>query len=156
MGFFVVAMVLSELVGSLPTNPVIRRVDNRLFTALHAVAQKHDKLKFVEAIEFKDAPVSISRFVGAHYTLDPFDLKDPEKSRSMEINMTGNVNKMCERFQADSGVDLSKRAETPYIADQAWAEPADGEGRYARMGDHQVGCGRDSSMSQMPRRPPLE
>ena len=55
-----------------------------------------------EAIEFKDAPEPIGQFIGAQYTLDPYDEKNNNAARSLTIDICGYMGSMGEKFDNDS------------------------------------------------------
>ena len=83
-----------------------------------------------EAIEFKDPPAEIDRFIGAQYRLAQFNEKDPNAVRKLQINMCSYVSNMAKRFSTESGLTLHK-VPTPYLPDAEWAQDIDTPGRFA-------------------------
>ena len=109
---------------------LIAYVDDLMLCATEELTKKHWNL-LDEAIEFKDEGEAISRFIGAHYDLMPFDAKDPNAVREVSIGMCDYVKNMAVRFAEESGLTLRKVA-TPYIADDQWSADDNTPGRFAK------------------------
>ncbi|CAK0891196.1 unnamed protein product [Prorocentrum cordatum] len=105
-------------------------VDDVLLAAAIGRAAAHWRDLF-KAIDFKDDAADISRFVGAHYLLDPFREEEPLAARRMQISMSGHTAKMCDRFVADTGIALNRAVDTPYLSNEAWNDDNEQTGKFA-------------------------
>ena len=106
-------------------------VDDLLLCCLPKDVKKHWSI-LDGAIEFKDPPEPIGKFIGARYTLDGFNEKLPLAARSCAVDMCAYTKSMARRFVESTGAVLTKAATTPYISDAEWAKSDESPGRYTK------------------------
>jgi hypothetical protein len=70
-----------------------------------------------EKIEFKKGPMLIARYLGANHEFDGFDLKDPDKTRALRIQMDRNTESAVKKFQGEYGNKLHTMT-SPFITDK--------------------------------------
>ena len=104
-------------------------VDDILLAAHRSRSDVHWASLFA-AVEFKDDPAPVSKFLGAHYQLDCFDPACPNRPRAVGISMSGYTTAMADKFERDTGANIDKPADTPYLSDQVWASAVEEPGRY--------------------------
>ena len=83
-----------------------------------------------EAVEFKEGPAPIGRFIGAHYQLDDFKADHAAAPRTLTIDMRSYVSTMAQKFSDEAGLKLRKVA-SPFLADEQWASDCTTPGIYA-------------------------
>ena len=104
-------------------------VDDLMLCSSQATQAKHWS-SLDEAVEFKEGPAPIDRFIGAHYNFDAFDPKQIDNARGVQIDMCSYVKNMSQKFEEASGLKL-RNVSTPYLPDEQWGVHSDVPGRFA-------------------------
>ena len=95
-----------------------------------SIEQENHWKSIDEAVEFKEPPAPIARFIGAQYELTPFAAGSPLADRELSIDMRSYVKNMANRFSTESGIKL-RTVSTPFLPDDQWAVDDDTPGRFS-------------------------
>ena len=106
-------------------------VDDLLLCCLPANIKQHWSA-LDEAVEFKDPPEAIDKFIGATYKMTEFDPKNPSAPRTCSVDMCSYTKSMARKFVDGTKAVLNKSVTTPYINDkEEYGENDETTGRFA-------------------------